>query len=534
LSVDAVREQREQAVREQREKQAIRQVTAHLASTFADTYSAEHVESTVATARGRFDGCPVRDFVPVLVERIVREELTARATADANPETVAETHPEMAAETHSETAEARPETEPDAYLEMAAGVRPETAADAYPETSVETQPEIAADTSNSDGRHFPVTSRLPRRQMLRANAKGFLSALLAAVVVVAVGVVVATMSAGLSHPHTPVGGGPSLTTVRGVAGSEKQAFFEDPQVRKALAAKGVKVEVEPAGSRQIATSVDLGRYDFAFPSSAPAADRVQRRRHVSARYTPFSSPMAIATFKPIADLLTRAGVAKQHKAVWTFDVARYLQLVSKGMRWDQLRNNTVYPVRKNLLVSTTDPRSSNSAAMYLAVAGYVANGNAVVQGAAAENKVLPTVSRLFLGQGYTDNTSEGPFSDYLSVGMGKTPMVWIYEAQFVDAAVQGRIKPGMVLMYPSPTVLSKHTLVPFNAAGDRVGRLLSTDPELQRLAAEHGFRSGATAEFAKVTADHNVPVVSDLIDVVDTPTYDTLEHQLNGVAKLYG
>jgi hypothetical protein len=30
-----------------------------------------------------------------------------------------------------------------------------------------------------------------------------------------------------------------------------------------------------------------------------------------------------------------------------------------------------------------------------------------------------------------------------------------------------------------------------------------------------------------------VPVVSDLIDVVDTPTYDTLEHQLAGVAKSY-
>jgi hypothetical protein len=527
LSVDTLREQREQ--------QAIRQVTAHLASTFADTCSAEHVENMVATARGRFDGCPVRDFVPVLVERIAREELAAeaRATADANPEMAVGTHSEMAAEAHSETVEARPETVADAYTEMAADVRPETAADVYPETGAEMQPETAADTSNSNGRHFPVTSRLPRIHIPWANRKGFLSVLLAAVVVVALGVAVTTVNGGSSHPSTPVGGGPSLTTVRGVVGSEKQAFFEDPQVRKALADKGVKVEVEPAGSRQIATSVDLGRYDFAFPSSAPAADRIQRRRHVGARYTPFSSPMAIATFTPIADLLTRAGVVK-HKAVWTFDVARYLQLVSKGMRWDQLRNNTLYPVRKNILVSTTDPRSSNSAAMYLAVAGYVANGNAVVQGATAEKKVLSTVSRLFLGQGYTDNTSEGPFGDYLSVGMGKTPLVWIYEAQFVEAAARGQIKPGMVLMYPSPTVLSKHTLVPFNAAGDRVGRLLSTDPELQRLAAEHGFRSGAGAEFAKVTAEHDVPVVSDLIDVVDTPTYDTLEHQLAAVAKAYG
>ena len=49
----------------------------------------------------------------------------------------------------------------------------------------------------------------------------------------------------------------------------------------------------------------------------------------------------------------------------------------------------------------------------------------------------------------------------------------------------------MRLVYPSPTVLSKHTLVPVTDDGDRVGQLLSEDPELQRLAAVHGFRTGA-------------------------------------------
>ncbi|MFD0475845.1 hypothetical protein ACFQ0B_52245 [Nonomuraea thailandensis] len=68
---------------------------------------------------------------------------------------------------------------------------------------------------------------------------------------------------------------------------------------------------------------------------------------------------------------------------------------------------------------------------------------------------------LFTGQGYTDDTSEGPFGEYLTVGMGPSPLVLIYEAQYVEAAARGQIKPGMVLMYPSPTVLSKHTLVPF-------------------------------------------------------------------------
>ena len=325
---------------------------------------------------------------------------------------------------------------------------------------------------------------------------------------------------------------PGTTTVRGVIGSEKQAFFADPDVRRLFARKGLKVEVDPAGSRQIATSINLGRYDFAFPSSSPAADRIQQRRQITAKYAPFSSPMVIATFQPIADLLAKQGVAK-HGAVWTFDVSRYLRLVARHVRWDQLPGNTAYPVRKDILVSTTDPRSSNSAAMYLAIASYVANGDTVVQGTAAENKVLPTLSSLFVDQGYTDNTTEGPFADYLSLGMGKAPLVCAYEAQYVDAAVRGLLKPGMVLMYPSPTVQSKHTLIPFDDKGDRVGRLLSDDPDLQRLAARHGFRTADPAQFAGIVAGRHVPVATNLIDVVDTPSYDTLEHLLDGVARAY-
>ena len=44
-------------------------------------------------------------------------------------------------------------------------------------------------------------------------------------------------------------------------------------------------------------------------------------------------------------------------------------------------------------------------------------------------------------------------------------------------------------MYPSPDVLSKHTLVPLSSAGDTIGRLLTDDPTLQQLAVENGFRS---------------------------------------------
>ncbi|HEX2313421.1 MAG TPA: hypothetical protein VHJ17_06815 [Thermomonospora sp.] len=346
----------------------------------------------------------------------------------------------------------------------------------------------------------------------------------------AIGVAVAVLLGNGSGDDAP-----DLRTVRGVIGSEKQAFFADPAVRAAFAGHGLDVQVDPAGSRQIATSVDLGRYDFAFPGSSPAADRIQQRRGITARHAPFSTPMVIATFEPIAELLRREGVARRAAdGTWSFDVARYLDLAERRVRWDQLKGNTAYPVRKDVLVSTTDPRSSNSAAMYLAITSFVANGSAVVRDARAEARVLPLVGRLFHDQGYTENTSEGPFEDYLSVGMGQVPLVCVYEAQFVGRAVQGQIRPGMVLMYPAPTVISRHSLVPLRPDGDRVGRLLTSDPELQRLAARHGFRTADAAQFARVTAQHRVPVAANLINVVDTPSYDTLERLLAGVERGYG
>ena len=63
----------------------------------------------------------------------------------------------------------------------------------------------------------------------------------------------------------------NLTLVTGVIGSEKAPFFADPQVQKIFRQHGLNVQVTTAGSRQIATTVNLKNVDFVFPSSAPAA-----------------------------------------------------------------------------------------------------------------------------------------------------------------------------------------------------------------------------------------------------------------------
>ena len=319
---------------------------------------------------------------------------------------------------------------------------------------------------------------------------------------------------------------PTLTTVTGVIGSEKVPFFADERVREVFRANGLEVRVDPAGSRQIATTVRLDDYDFAFPSSSPVADKVLATRPAARTYAPFSTPMAVATFAPIVDLLTQAGVVTPGSS--TFDVQRYLDLATAGMRWDQLPGNTSFPARKDVLLSTTAPCQSNSAIMYLGITSYVANADAVVADAGAMSGVVPAVQPLFRDQGYLPPSTEVLFEDYLSAGMGRVPMALIYEAQYLAEA----LSPDPVLpadgrlLYPSPTIFSRHTLVPLKPAGDRVGELLTTDPQLAALAAEYGFRPTDPRPFATAFRDRGLPEPPTLVDVVEPPSFDTLEGML--------
>ncbi len=332
------------------------------------------------------------------------------------------------------------------------------------------------------------------------------------------------------------GGDSGPATVRGVIGSEKKPFFDDPRVRAAFGRHGLRVEVETAGSRQIATEVKLDKYAFAFPSSLPAAEKIKKDRKVSTTFSPFYSPMAVATFQPIADLLAKAGLVRDSgRGYQVLDMAKYMDLVAKGTRWDKLPGNTAYPARKRVLLTTTDVRTSNSAAMYLAMTSYVANGEDVVTTSARIPEVARKVAPLFLDQGYSQSSSEAPFDDYLVMGAGKTPMVMVYEAQYLSHvfAGDGSIRPEMRLLYPSPTVLSKHTLVPFTPQAAEVGRLLTEDPELRGLAAQYGFRTADPRAFTDLVAKHGAPAARDLVDVVEPPTYEHLEGLITDIDRLY-
>lgn len=325
-----------------------------------------------------------------------------------------------------------------------------------------------------------------------------------------------------------------VITVRGLIGSEKEEFFQNPRVVEELRKGGIEVQVEKAGSRTIAVHEDLATYDFAFPAGIPSAEKIRQSQPSAKTYDVFYTPMAIASWKSIAQILEANGAAEDQSGYYTLDMEAYLRYVEEGARWRALNESDAYPVNKNILIASTDVRKSNSAAMYLSLASYVANGNNIVQDDAQMQKILPLMEALFLKQGYTEYSSEAPFEDYLVMGPGKSPMVMIYEGQFIYQSTQPNgISSDMALMYPEPTIYSKHILVAFSEGGQRLGELLMNDPELQKLAIEHGFRNNNVEYFKQFKQSHGLALPDNLVDVIDPPSYEMLERMIQQIEKQY-
>jgi Bacterial extracellular solute-binding protein len=319
-------------------------------------------------------------------------------------------------------------------------------------------------------------------------------------------------------------GGP--VKLRGAIGSEKAEFFKDPELQSILRGKGFEVEVVTAGSRSMATTFDLTGFDFAFPAGSPAAQKLRRDKKVSASFDVFFSPMVIATWKPISAILKASGVSSDKGKYDELGVAAFLELVKAQKRWSDLKGNAEYDVSKPVLISTTDVRSSNSAAMFLALVSYVLNGNNVVQDAAQAAKITPLVAPLFRQQGYQEASSAGPFEDYLLIGIGKSPMVFIYESQFLERVVKKSLRPEMRLMYPSPTVFTKHILVPLTENGTKLGELLTNDPGIQKIAAKYGFRPNNPDIFSATVSQYGLPIKTNIVNVIDPPNFETLENMI--------
>jgi hypothetical protein len=324
--------------------------------------------------------------------------------------------------------------------------------------------------------------------------------------------------------------------VHGLIGSEEDAFFADPKVQAALSREHLSVTVEKAGSRAIAHGFNPQHDDFGFPAGAPAAAELQGLAQASETFTPFYTPIVVASWRPIAQILAANHIVTQRDHDYFItDMSALLKLMQQHARWKDLPGSDAFATNKAVLVNSPDVRTSNSAAMYLSLASYIANNQSVVQSQTDVDTVLPLMAELFLRQGFQESSSTAPFEDYLALGMGKTPLLVAYESQLVAfwLAHPEREHGDMVMLYPTPTVFSKHVLVPFNEKGRRLGEALERDPQLQELAHEYGFRTGGNTKGPELWEKHGIHTPPTVVDVIDPPSDEWLEKMITGIEQKF-
>ncbi|EKX62140.1 hypothetical protein STRIP9103_06339 [Streptomyces ipomoeae 91-03] len=339
--------------------------------------------------------------------------------------------------------------------------------------------------------------------------------------VLLIGGVVAAVVAGRQSEDN----GTATKTVRGVIGSEKAEFFADPEVVKALAAKGYTVRTETSGSWAM-DGLDLKGYDFAFPSSQAPADELAEKYDVREPLPrPFYSPLVVVAHKNAAEVLAKNGLATVEKGRGVLDMGAYLKAAEADRTWQDLKGAEKYGELTGLLyIATTDPTTSNSGALYLAATSNVANKGRVVAGEADIDRTAPLLHKLVSVQGAQQTSTDAAFRDFVS-GVGN-PLVLVYESQVAALLTEnaGQNADDLVVLYPDTTVNSDHTVVPVTDAGRELGELLGRDPELRKLAARHGFRpQGAPTEFSAATAEYTTHLMQKLtVRQAPVPTSEVL------------
>jgi hypothetical protein len=327
----------------------------------------------------------------------------------------------------------------------------------------------------------------------------------------------------------------------GLISLDVEPYFKDPRVIKLLADNKLSVSATRVGSRDMAAKVVPGQVpDFFFPSGVVAANQIgdaAKNAKVSATvYSPFYTPMVIASWTPIAQVLAANGIAKEMSPkVWNVDFAKLTQTMLDKKRWKDLKESQAYPVSKSVLVSTTDVRKSNSAAMYLALSSFAINGGDIVTDKTTAQKTALRVSELFKRQGYQENYVNGNFDDYATIGMGKTPMAFIYENQMVSYALLKKgVGADMVLLYPQPTIFNKVVFVATSERAKALGELLSSNTELQRIAVDYGFRIGDSAYFAQTVKATGLAIEERITQVIDPPSFDTMAEMIEIISREMG
>lgn len=356
-----------------------------------------------------------------------------------------------------------------------------------------------------------------------------------------VAVLALVLGTGLWKSFSNKAGGPPtaqqenrLQTVRLLTGSAKYNFLKDPELTRLLAEQGITLEL----SKTSAFAVDAqrsGEFDAVWPAGSAAAKDFSLAWKSQATFPVFSTPLAIASWRQLMPVLEKNGMAKgAGSGHGDFYLEKALPLMLKSTRWNQLTNNDVFYVNKGLLVNTPDVRQSTTGGLFVALMAYIQNKEEVPTNPDKASALAEELAPLITRQGFQEGTLAGPFEDYLGQGMGKAPLVLIYESQYVEAKRQGKISDKHVLLYPQPGMVLKHVLVAKTDAGKKLGEILANHPQAQKIAAQYGFRTNDPRVFEEAMKAQKLdaPELLNLADSPSTEVFDAINKKL--IEKLEG
>jgi hypothetical protein len=295
-----------------------------------------------------------------------------------------------------------------------------------------------------------------------------------------------------------------------------------------------------------------GRYDFAFPASSTAAASIPGELN-SVPDRPFYSPLVVVAKKDTVDALKAFVPTGNFKPlvkdgpkgsnVQMFDMDAYrtdFNTVAAGrpagLQWQDIDPHGTHPaLRGQVMISTTDPTSSSSAANYLAVMSYLQNNSQVVANSGEIDGMRQFLQNLTQRQGALLASSDELVKDILS-DVGR-PLIWTYESEVAELARAGSLPSNVVVLYPDTTIQSDHTVVELTPKAAAFANLLQNDPQLRLLEEKFGFRptgdptsmvsalaqnaSGFAADVTQIGAAQAAPPTSEMLQKIATTAVTT-------------
>lgn len=351
-------------------------------------------------------------------------------------------------------------------------------------------------------------------------SKSKIIGLVALIVVVAVLGGAAVWQQTRPKPAAPV----ELTEVNGYLGGEKIGLFDDPQFAQAAAAQGLKINYRKAGSLAM-MDADRTGMDYLFPSSRAAVE-YGKAKGVNASNSDivFNSPIVLYTHKAVVDGLISGGLVTKNGEVYHMDMAKAVDALVNNKSWADVGYKAGYG---QFRIDSTDPVQSNSGNEYAALVATVLNGG---QPATVDSvkRDADKIKAIFSKSGWMETSSEDSFNQFLTLGVGSKPMMIGYESQILDLAVNQpdayqQIKDDVVIVYPTPTVWSTHTLIALDDNGRKLMDVLKS-ADVQKLAWErHGFRASNFVGTDSISR-FGVPSAADQLNAVsELPNNDAMQ-----------